>query len=320
MKSPRSMVILAAVACLGFYGCQPDLEVNLTANGSYSVGEDVAGTVDAKVSNTGNAAAPGTDAGYMVDLVLSQDNVVPVAAAAVPNPYNFQEDMLLQGGRISNTDTLAASATKVYSGHGGPIPPGTPSPVFLCAVVDPLARVAEKNEANNTFCTQVDITSGERCVTFETPAIGTEYGTPAGQSPGDLALVANGIRVTVENFLWTNGGGAFGSARVVASSPAFGVDAQYLGVNNINVEFDFTGLPFTPSAVTFFFRDQGGNENLSINGDPAPVFAGELTAAPTPLGGVSFVTAPPSATLTGSVERLRVGGQEFSLDQVCARP
>ncbi len=323
MNSPKCMLILAAMACLAFYGCQPDLEVTLAANGSYAVGEDVGGTVDVTVANTGNKTAPGTDAGddgYMVDLVLSQDNAVPVAPAAVPNPYNFQEDMLLQGGRISHTDTLAAGAAKIYSGHGGPIPPGTPSPVFLCAVVDPMTKIAEKNEANNTFCTQVDITSGERCMTFETPTLGTDYGATAGQSPGDLALVENGIQMTVENFRRPDGSVTFNFARVEASIPAFGVDAQYLGVNNVNLEFDFTGLGFTPSLVTFLFRDQGGFENLSINGDPTPVYVGELTAAPTPLGGITFAAAPPAATLTGNVANLRVGGQEFSLDQVCARP
>jgi hypothetical protein len=47
------------------------------------------------------------------------------------------------------------------------------------------------------------------------------------------------------------------------------------------------------------------------------------------MGGVTFATAPKvtfpggyksTATLTGSVSDLRVGGQEFGIDQICAWP
>lgn len=333
MKYRESMLIVAVVACVASVGCQPDLEVTLTANASYAVGEDVASTVDITVTNSGSADAVGTDTapadGYMVDLVLSSDATAPVAFAVLPSPYQFVEDMLVQGGRVSNTDTLAAGAAKTYSGHGGPIPPGTPSPAFLCAVVDPGTKIAESDESNNTSCVEVEITPpAKACVTFETPPLGTEYGKPVPNAPGDLVLTEAGIEVTVENFAWTSGG-TFNHARIEASTPDFGIDSQFAWMNNINFEFGFGGLGFVPSKVTFEFEDLGGFENISVNGDPSPIYVGELTAAPAIMGGAAFATSPrvtvpggykSVATLTGMVERLRVGGQEFGIDQICAWP
>lgn len=160
MKSQKLALMIAAV-CVTAVGCQPNLEVSLAAKPSYDEGEVVGPTVDAKVSNSGNAKALGTnddpDNGFMVDLVLSSDATVPVAFATVPTPYTFQEDMLLEGGRISKTDTLAGGASQTYSGHGGAIPPGAPANAFLCAVVDPGLKVKESDEADNTSCVEVRI-------------------------------------------------------------------------------------------------------------------------------------------------------------------
>lgn len=323
--------LLATVGSLGLIGCAPDLEVALTANSSYPEGADVAGTVFVTVQNTGSRQALGSDdagdEGYFVDLVLSEDAVVPVTFAVLPSPYAFTEDMLLLGGRISNTQTLSGGASASYPGHGGAIPPGTPSPVFLCAVVDPGLRISESDEANNTSCTEITLTAPEQsCVTFETPALGTQWGSPAGQTPGTLVLTEAGISVRLENFRWVGGGGTFNSVDIRASTPAFGADAQFAWTNNLNLDFDFTGLGYTPSRVTFEFEDLGGFENLAINGAPTPVYAGELSAAPA-AGGVGLTTTPPVsvpggyksvATLQGAVQRLVVGGQEFGIDQVCA--
>jgi hypothetical protein len=96
--------------------------------------------------------------------------------------------------------------------------------------------------------------------------------------------------------------------------------------NNINLEFDFSGVGFTPSAVRFEFLDLGGFENISVN--DSAIFAGELASAPNPIGGVDIsVSTTPVAgdrkgvvILTGAVQKLKVGGQEFWIDNVCARP
>lgn len=337
MKTLRRTLIPLSFFLLIFAGCQPDepdLQVTLAATdgATYSPGDDIAGTLSLEVQNTGNAPAQGTedDGGYMVDLVLSEDSSVPVTFATVPSPYEFQEDMLLEGGRISNTTTVDGGATQAYDDKVlGIIPPDAPSSVYLCAVVDPDNQVAESNEDNNTSCIEIEITPPSvACVTFENQAGGTQYGPPA-QASGDLIFTQNRIDVRVTDFNFTGTGGTFDNARIDASNPSFGVGSQFLSIDNINLLLDFSGLFFTPSRVTFQFVDFGGFENLGVNGSPSPIYAGELTAAPSPIGGVSVSTGPQTsvtggytsdATLSGSVTELIVGGQEFGIDEICAHP
>lgn len=162
------------------------------------------------------------------------------------------------------------------------------------------------------------------CVDFEPPlAAGTEYGSPAGHSPGDVVISSAGIDVAVFDFDFTTGSGTFNVATVEAAPAGFG-SGQVLAVNNINLEFDFTTLPFTPSRVELKFRDLGGFENVAINS--SSVFAGELSAAPSPVAGVTLAVTTSSTTggvigtaeFAGPVERIQIGGQEFWLDEVCA--
>lgn len=164
------------------------------------------------------------------------------------------------------------------------------------------------------------------CVDFEPPfAVGTQYGAPAGHVPGDLIFTSNDIDVSVYDFEFVGGGGAFNFAAIDSPSALFG-SGQTIATNNINLEFDFSGLGFIPSQVDLEFLDLGGFENLSINGS-SPIYTGELSSAPTPLGGVdvAVTTTPVSGgiqgdlTLTGNVQTLRIGGQEFWMDNVCAR-
>ena len=77
-----------------------------------------------------------------------------------------------------------------------------------------------------------------------------------------------------------------------------------------------------PTSVVFLFRDQGGFENFSVNG--SDVWSSELKEAPSPIGGASWSWEDPdgdgvaTGTLKGKIDRFLIGGQEFSLDEVCA--
>jgi hypothetical protein len=164
----------------------------------------------------------------------------------------------------------------------------------------------------------------EVCVDFEPPlSVGTQYGTPAGNKSGDVVFTTNGIPVSVHDFIFVNGGQAFFSAQIDSAPVPFG-SGQSIRTNNINLEFDFGGIGFIPDVVQFEFLDLGGFENLSVN--DSPIFAGELTAVPNPIGGVnvSVSTTPVMGgkkgvvTLNGGIKRIRVGGQEFWIDNVCA--
>ena len=163
------------------------------------------------------------------------------------------------------------------------------------------------------------------CVDFEPPlAAGTQYGTPVGQAPGTVIFTSNGIPVSIHNFVFVSAGGTFNSARIETPPAPFG-SGQTVRTNNINLEFDFTAIGYQTSEVQFDFLDQGGSENISVNG--SPVFAGELSAAPNPIGGVNITISSAPATggqsgtvtLKGVVKTLRVGGQEFWLDNVCPK-
>jgi hypothetical protein len=163
------------------------------------------------------------------------------------------------------------------------------------------------------------------CVDFEAPLVaGTQYGTPVGQAPGTAIFTSNGIKVSIQNFVFAGGGGTFNSARIETPPAPFG-SGQTIRTNNLNLEFDFSAIGYPTSQVTFDYLDQGGSENISVNG--SPIVAGNLPGTPNPIGGVTFaITAVPATggtsgtvTLTGVVRTLRIGGQEFWIDNVCAK-
>lgn len=144
---------------------RPDLMVSLQAPHIASAGQDISPLIRLFARNIGAAPAPGTNGvinpagGYMIDVVLSRDGNVP-AGFAVFSP-NFVEDVLLRGGRRSNTADLAPGATRVYPGQGV-IPADTPTGnYFLCARIDPGNRVVESNELNNTACVQIHINGNQ---------------------------------------------------------------------------------------------------------------------------------------------------------------
>jgi hypothetical protein len=166
------------------------------------------------------------------------------------------------------------------------------------------------------------------CVTMgPPPALGTFYGTPAAQVSGDLAFTQNWIDVYVYDFNKLPFGTAFGRADILMAPFAFS-PGQSIRTNNINLLFDFRKVGFTPTKVTLYYLDQGGYENLAVNG---ALYRGELTSAPAFLGGanvaVTSFPVPGTSAKTGTVritgplvKTVMIGGQEFWVDQVCAAP
>ena len=158
------------------------------------------------------------------------------------------------------------------------------------------------------------------CVTFDDLDIGTTFGEAAGQQPGDLVYeTPEGVRVYVQDFLYSDEGGTFNTAEIQGPSDEFG-SGPFVFFNNLNMQFDFNDLPFEPRRVDFEFRDQGGNQNLSVNG--SDVYRDLLVVAPSPIGGVSWSWVDGGTrfggTLDGTVEQFLIGGQELSVDTVCA--
>lgn len=157
------------------------------------------------------------------------------------------------------------------------------------------------------------------CVDFESLTLGDEYGDGY-NFIGEVIFTEADIPVAVEYFYW-NSGGTFGNCTVQNAASDFG-DGYIMGTNNINLKFDFTHLGLQVEEVTFEYADAGGFENLEVNG--GGVYVGELESAPNPPGVSLNVTTSTCSlgekgfvTLTGAMDTLMVGGQEFWLDNIC---
>ncbi|HEX6367719.1 MAG TPA: hypothetical protein VF006_02225 [Longimicrobium sp.] len=166
------------------------------------------------------------------------------------------------------------------------------------------------------------------CVEFgPPPPAGTIWGAPAGHVPGSSVHLENGIKVLVQTFQWGGGGSAFNFAQLGPPTYAF-ANGQAAGINNINLQFLFGNLGWIPSKVYFSYLDEGGFENLSVNG--SLYYIGDLHLAPPSVGGrnvsVSTWVPGPGAIAGwvkidgGSIKTITVGGQEFWIDKVCAEP
>jgi len=135
----------------------PDLTAAISGPSRAIPGQDIA--LKITIFNKGALTALGTATGpsskaYHVDIVFSSDDDIPMAAAIQPvyqglTEEDFVEDMLMLGGRISNTKSIAAGKQTTYSltTH---IPAKTEHGIYyIAAVADPHLRVAESREHNN---------------------------------------------------------------------------------------------------------------------------------------------------------------------------
>lgn len=173
------------------------------------------------------------------------------------------------------------------------------------------------------FLTLTVLVSGcTKCVKFNTISPSTKWGTPAGHSSGDVVYTEDDIDVSVHNFGTT--GSSLGETRVGPSFITSG--EQAINTRAINLGFDFTDLNFTPTKVEVVFWDTGGPENISVNGNP--IIQGELASGSAP--GVTWTvsdTPQPNnpanrlgtLKINGNIQMLKIGGQEFWIDSVCAK-
>jgi len=149
----------------------PDLIVTLNGPEKVIAGEDVA--LEVIVSNIGSATAPGSIESeivyYVVDLILSSDGYIPLELAVYPvyagkTREDFVEDMLLEGGRISMTESISPGSSVSYT-LDLYIPEKTSPGVYcLGAVVDPAEAVEELSEENNTYCHKINILPPETSI------------------------------------------------------------------------------------------------------------------------------------------------------------
>lgn len=161
------------------------------------------------------------------------------------------------------------------------------------------------------------------CETFDAMPL-VQYNTPPPPPPApnpSIFSVAGGVPVRIQNINLPSGA-YFNFAGIEAAPASFG-SGKVVNTNNVCLEFDFSGKNVKEASIEF--QDMGGTENLWVNG---AAYSGELTAASATLGGanVSVVSSPiPGGktgkvtvkSTTGNINTLRIGGQEFHLDNLC---
>ena len=160
-------------------------------------------------------------------------------------------------------------------------------------------------------------------VTFDYEPLGTLYGSPVGNVPGDYIFSEYGADLYVTDFI-SGGAPFFNVARIdpaMAGPSIWFGSGQILSVNNIDIIFQFSSA----GDVVFDYLDLGGNVNLQVNGAGAVLVAPDLpslTGLVAPGVTLNVTTTPVPgghmghATLTGPVSTLRLGGQEFYLEDV----
>ncbi|MFQ5638520.1 MAG: FlgD immunoglobulin-like domain containing protein [bacterium] len=297
-------------------------------------------TVDVDpVTNTGKATLQGSIASFCVggqefslDNVCIEDSVPKVLACTLDITSPQDGDVVRSSSVLLAVDgeltgavepiTTICTLNGVVIDETQPIianlTPGENKLVLECTVEDSCGNVAVCSDS-----VTVTFEPLENCVTFDALETGTEFGDSAGNLAGDVIFTESNISVSVDSFQFSGGGAFFGTAHVEDQStlPGFGV-GKFVFISNLNLCFDFTKSCFNATKVSFEFQDSGGEENISVNGET--VFTGELTDAPADIAtGVTLtvdvdpVTNTGKATLQGSIASFCVGGQEFSLDNVC---
>lgn len=164
------------------------------------------------------------------------------------------------------------------------------------------------------------------CLGFESLDPGTEFGSNAGNMPGDLLVEENTISAAMQGFFPTPSGPvAFGNGLINTAPVNFTLaNGQAANLSNISLQFDFSGIPGQIIGVSFTFFDGGGIENVQVNDGPLKIVQvlSQLNGDVAPGVEASVASLPGAqtglATLTGPVETLLIGGQELWIDNVCA--
>jgi len=142
-------------------------------------------------------------------------------------------------------------------------------------------------------------------------------------APGTTIATENAISLGFEQF-FDGFGMTYGTAIVDAAFPTFGA-GHFLWTNNILAAYDLSAFSGV-TEVSFEFFDGAGLENLQVNG--YTLLTGELETMPTNVApGVTMAVSSTSypgyqtgtVVLTGNVQKLEIGGQQFAVDHICVK-
>lgn len=148
------------------------------------------------------------------------------------------------------------------------------------------------------------------------------WGAAQGTVPGTVVFDVFGWPVTMEEMQWNVGVG-FNSCYAEPALGGWG-SGDVMRLNNGALRFDFTGAGL--NGLSFIYLDEGGDENLVINGMDLLGGAGEIGSLGYWSSGGLTVTESHMTTasgnegtvyISGPIETLEVAGQEFWIDDLC---
>lgn len=157
-------------------------------------------------------------------------------------------------------------------------------------------------------------------VDFESLPVGVRFGGSDGNFAGQIipSLGQDGVQVSVENFRTDSFTGFFLAEVHGGGTDLFATKHMYL--DNISLGFDLTGVGFPVNQLTIDYHEFGGVDNFSVNGGPV-IELPALTSLPVNIApGVTASADSDSITLSGSVSRFLIGGQELVIDNIIATP
>jgi hypothetical protein len=161
------------------------------------------------------------------------------------------------------------------------------------------------------------------CVDFEQFPAQLQFGQSTGLNPGDEILGIEGLSVSLESIQYFNGTTGFLNATIM--NTAFGVmDGNFVFMGNLSLLLDFSAADGAVQEVCFDYTDGGGEENFSVNGSPVTITQDFQEIANLDIPGITISLSPADISLesgtvclSGNIESLLLGGQEFGVDNVC---
>ncbi|MCB0572281.1 MAG: T9SS type A sorting domain-containing protein [Phaeodactylibacter sp.] len=163
------------------------------------------------------------------------------------------------------------------------------------------------------------------CFDFESLPYGAQYGPATGYSPGDVLFSEGDVDVFIQEIQYPNGNTGFLNAMAYGPPDADWLNGQFIFLGNNSLLFDFSAYPGGAEQLCFNFFDGGGVENFAVNGSPVSILqsfgdVGQLSIPGVTID-VSFNNtgslSEGTVCLSGNVQSLLIGGQEFGLDNLC---
>jgi hypothetical protein len=192
-------------------------------------------------------------------------------------------------------------------------------------------RIAGQELAVDSICIDtvmpVEIPDDFECetqVSFDDQPL-TTFSSANGDNAGDIVFTESGIDVRIDSMLWLSGNRGYNYVEIEAVDCGFGYD-QRAWFNNAALVFDLS--PVTTKGLSFIFWDNGGEENLQVNGStefvvgkfedlPAVVAPGITCVVENVYEDTCYGGKIGRLTLLGNIDELRIAGQELAVDSIC---